>query len=112
MTTAWSQNHWSQGPCGTAPRRGFTVVELLVVIAIVLLLAGLCLGPLSRAKPAALSVRCKANLHQLSLALAMYVSDQNSYPLFDYTDGQFFHFWPDLIEPELAAPPRQSDLEP
>jgi len=53
----------------------------MVVIAIVALLAALLLPALSRAKSAAKSAACKSNLHQIGIALRMYVDDFRRYPL-------------------------------
>jgi prepilin-type N-terminal cleavage/methylation domain-containing protein/prepilin-type processing-associated H-X9-DG protein len=60
---------------------GFTLVELLVVIAIIGILGALLLPALSAAKSYARSTTCKNHLHQMGLALQMYVHDnQGRYP--------------------------------
>lgn len=56
-------------------KRGFTLIELLVVIAIIAVLASLLLPALGRAKRSARSVACLSNLHQIGLALDLYVQD-------------------------------------
>jgi prepilin-type processing-associated H-X9-DG protein/prepilin-type N-terminal cleavage/methylation domain-containing protein len=66
------------------PRRGvaFTLIELLVVIAIISLLAALLLPVLTRAKASAYSTACKSNLHQIGLAVRLYLdgNDTPRYP--------------------------------
>lgn len=53
----------------------FTLVEMLVVIAIIGILAGLLMPGLSKAKTRALSTACLSNLHQIGLAVELYVQD-------------------------------------
>ena len=67
---------------------GFTLIELLVVIAIIGILAALLLTALSKAKASAHSATCKNRLHQMGLALQMFVNDHgNAYPLWiDHDD--------------------------
>lgn len=59
---------------------GFTLIELLVVIAVIGILAALLLPCLSKVEAKAQSAACKNHLSQIGRAMAMYVSDNNSYP--------------------------------
>jgi prepilin-type N-terminal cleavage/methylation domain-containing protein/prepilin-type processing-associated H-X9-DG protein len=61
---------------------GFTLVELLVVIAIIAILAALLLPAVSQAKSAAHRVKCASNLHQITVALRVYVDEFQKYPVF------------------------------
>lgn len=60
----------------------FTLIELLVVMAILGILAGLLLPVLSRTKETGRSAACLNNLHQIGVALQLYVQDnQNHLPV-------------------------------
>jgi prepilin-type processing-associated H-X9-DG protein/prepilin-type N-terminal cleavage/methylation domain-containing protein len=75
------------------PRRqnqiAFTLVELLVCVAIIAGLAALVAVAVTRANVKAKQVRCLNNLRQHGVALAVFLSEQNSYPLY-VNPGQRF----------------------
>jgi prepilin-type processing-associated H-X9-DG protein/prepilin-type N-terminal cleavage/methylation domain-containing protein len=75
----------------------FTLTELLVVIAVMAILAALLLPALSKAKEKARSASCQNHLHQIGLAMEMYVSDHNVYP--PGLGGPPLQTWADRLAP-------------
>ena len=59
---------------------GFTLIELLVVIAIIALLVSILVPSLKDAKKLARKAVCASNLHQLSIAIALYSDEYDRYP--------------------------------
>ena len=53
----------------------FTLIELLVVMSVIGILSSLLLPALSKGKKSAQSAACVGNLHQIGLALTVYVDD-------------------------------------
>jgi general secretion pathway protein G len=72
-------------------RRGFTLVELLVVIAIIALLAALIFPVFTKAKGAAKTTACVSNLHQIGLAMTIYMGDNDDLYPYAVDDSDRLH---------------------
>lgn len=95
---------------------GFTLIELLVTVALLFLLVALLLPAAARVRESSRRAVDLSNLHQLSLACAIYASDNegalppgriDSAPVGadDYTWTSYAHCWKPLVQriPALAA---------
>lgn len=88
-----------------ASARGFTLIEMLIVISVIGILAGLLFPVFSRVRNTARTTTCSANLHQIGLALQLYVNDNNHhYPTRDAPFGNADCVWADLLAGYIRSP--------
>jgi prepilin-type N-terminal cleavage/methylation domain-containing protein/prepilin-type processing-associated H-X9-DG protein len=69
--------------------KAFTIIELMVTVAIIALLMAILLPSLSEARKEARTVQCATNLKHVGLAVAVYQTRYNSYPVsYAYLDSK------------------------
>ena len=113
ITSKGSRNAYHASSLRNASGRAgfaFTLIELLVVIAVIAILAALLLPALSTAKDAARSTACKNRLHQMGIALKLYLDDMDGrYPPFVFRTNFDSHAisgveWHQLLERYYRIP--------
>src|SRR4051812_46761278 len=79
-------------------RKGFTLVELLVVIGIIAILISLLLPSLARARKAAQTVACAANLRSIMQATHIFAAQNNGFlPGSAFSSSRFLFTDPSAI---------------
>jgi len=66
------------GATARAGKAGFTLIELLTVIVIIVIIAGLLLPAIQKARERARQTKCISNLHQFSVSIQVYRNDNEN----------------------------------
>lgn len=66
------------GAMARAGKAGFTLIELLTVIVIIVIIAGLVLPAIQKARERARQAKCISNLHQFSVSIQVYRDDNEN----------------------------------
>jgi prepilin-type N-terminal cleavage/methylation domain-containing protein len=85
--------------CRSDESAAFTLIELLVVIAIIAILAAMLLPSLARSKAQAQAIVCENHLHQMGIALRMYVDDTKDYPYYNMLPDASQGYWHSVLKP-------------
>lgn len=92
--------------------RGFTLIELLVVLGIILLLAGLILPAVAKARGKGRAAACLSNQRQLGLAWMLYAQDNQDWLAYNFgaadtkktvAQGQYLNWVNNVMSWELDA---------
>src|SRR5688500_10315773 len=88
----------------SAKRSAFTLVELLVMIALIAILASLVLPALARGTVLSKQIQCKSNLRQMSLAMGVYLDDNDGlYPTYEWSAKENRFIWEIAIARNAAG---------
>jgi prepilin-type N-terminal cleavage/methylation domain-containing protein/prepilin-type processing-associated H-X9-DG protein len=104
-------------------RAAFTLIELLVVVAILSLLVSILLPTLGAARARAAAIKCRANLHSISIGLVAYNAENRDYNVPSYnlpplpgatsnrTGGpdQPLEGWAPILDRDGLVPSRERD---
>ncbi|MFB3882925.1 MAG: type II secretion system protein [Armatimonadota bacterium] len=85
--------------------RGFTLIELLVVIAIIGILAAMVFPVFARARESARRAVCLSNVKNISLAVQMYLADNNDHFPTDNKDSDWSHWLQTNLRGETPVDP-------